>query len=58
MTAFGNIFRSPTLEGIEESGENGQRASVVGLDLDSGVVRIQPAHPVPSDPHGEDDSES
>lgn len=42
MTAFGDIFRSPKIEGEDENGENGQRGSIVGLDLDSGVVRVRP----------------
>ncbi|NMO93549.1 hypothetical protein [Actinomycetospora sp. TBRC 11914] len=47
MTAFGGIFRGPKIEGVEESDENGQRARVVGLDLDSGVVRVRAARPEP-----------
>lgn len=52
MTAFGGIFRAPGLEGIEESDESGERARFVGLDLDSGVVRVRPAQtpPPPEDP--------
>ncbi|MEJ2866449.1 hypothetical protein WCD74_01645 [Actinomycetospora sp. OC33-EN08] len=41
MTAFGGVFRSPKLEGVEEGDESGQRAQVVGLDLESGVVRLR-----------------
>jgi hypothetical protein len=43
MTAFGGIFRSPKLEGIEESEDSGERGRVVGLDLESGVVRVRAA---------------
>ncbi|GLZ48165.1 hypothetical protein Acsp06_43500 [Actinomycetospora sp. NBRC 106375] len=43
MTAFGGIFRSPKLEGVEESDDNGERARFVGLDLESGVVRVRAA---------------
>lgn len=43
MTAFGGFFRSPKIEGVEESEDNGQRGRVVGLDLDSGVVRLRAA---------------
>ena len=43
MTAFGGIFRSPKLEGVEESDDSGERARVVGLDLESGVVRVRAA---------------
>lgn len=49
MTAFGGIFRGPKIEGVEESDHNGQRGRVVGLDLDSGVVRVQVARPGASD---------
>ena len=45
MTAFGGIFRSPKLEGVEESDDNGERGRVVGLDLESGVVRVRAARP-------------
>jgi hypothetical protein len=41
MTAFGGIFRSPKLEGVEEAEDSGQRGRVVGIDLDSGVVRLR-----------------
>jgi hypothetical protein len=41
MTAFGGIFRAPKLEGVEGSEDSGQRGRVVGLDLDSGVVRVR-----------------
>lgn len=41
MTAFGGIFGSPELEGEEGSEESGQRSRIVGLDLDSGVVRLR-----------------
>ncbi|WP_157647327.1 hypothetical protein [Actinomycetospora chiangmaiensis] len=47
MTAFGGVFRSPKLEGVEEGEDSGQRARVVGLDLESGVVRVQAARPAP-----------
>ncbi|MFC5063765.1 hypothetical protein [Actinomycetospora atypica] len=43
MTAFGGIFRAPKLEGVEDSDENGERGRVVGLDLESGVVRVRAA---------------
>ncbi|MHC1563650.1 hypothetical protein ACR9E3_32260 [Actinomycetospora sp. C-140] len=43
MTAFGGIFRSPKLEGVEESDDDGERARFVGLDLESGVVRVRAA---------------
>jgi hypothetical protein len=45
MTAFGGIFRVPKLEGVEGSEDSGQRARVVGLDLDSGVVRVRAPRP-------------
>ena len=45
MTAFGGIFRTPKLEGVEESEDSGQRGRVVGLDLESGVVRVRAARP-------------
>ena len=50
MTAFGGFFRSPGIEGVEESEDNGQRGRVVGLDLDSGVVRLRAAGSEPSEP--------
>ncbi|WP_345418209.1 hypothetical protein [Actinomycetospora chlora] len=51
MTAFGGIFRSPKLEGVEESDDSGERARLVGLDLESGVVRVRPARrPAPDEP--------
>ncbi|PVZ15015.1 hypothetical protein [Actinomycetospora cinnamomea] len=43
MTAFGGIFRSPHLEGVEGSEDTGERGRVVGLDLESGVVRVRAA---------------
>jgi hypothetical protein len=43
MTAFGGIFRAPKLEGVEDSEDSGQRGRVVGIDLDSGVVRLRAA---------------
>ena len=43
MTAFGSIFRSPELEGVEESDDDGERGRVVGLDLESGVVHLRAA---------------
>lgn len=43
VTAFGGIFRSPKLEGVEESDDSGERARLVGLDLESGVVRVRAA---------------
>ena len=45
MTAFGGIFRAPRIEGVEESDDNGERGRVVGLDLESGVVRLRAARP-------------
>ncbi|MDL5158892.1 hypothetical protein [Actinomycetospora termitidis] len=45
MTAFGGVFRSPKLEGVEEGEDSGQRAQIVGLDLESGVVRLRAAQP-------------
>jgi hypothetical protein len=50
MTAFGGIFRGPKIEGVEESDENGQRARLVGLDLESGVVRVRAPRTEPSRP--------
>jgi hypothetical protein len=54
VTAFGGIFRSPQLEGVEESDDNGERARLVGLDLESGVVRVRaarrPADETPEQP--------
>jgi hypothetical protein len=50
MTAFGGIFRGPKIEGVEESDENGQRARLVGLDLESGVVRVRAPRAEPSRP--------
>jgi hypothetical protein len=41
MTAFGGIFGSPEIDGVEGSEESGQRSRIVGLDLDSGVVRLR-----------------
>ena len=41
MTAFGGIFRSPALEGVEGSDDAGERARIVGLDLEGGTVRIR-----------------
>lgn len=49
MTAFGGIFRAPKLEGVEESDDNGERGRVVGLDLESGVVRVRAAGPEKAD---------
>lgn len=48
MTAFGGVFRSPKLEGVEEGEDSGQRARLVGLDLDSGVVRVRAPQPAPA----------
>lgn len=48
MTSFGGLFRSPKLEGVEESDDNGERGRVVGLDLDSGVVRLRATRPEPA----------
>lgn len=48
MTAFGGIFRSPKLEGVEESDDNGERGRLLGIDLESGVMRVRPARPEPS----------
>ena len=51
MTAFGGIFRSPALEGVDGSADGGEGARVVGIDLDSGVVRLRAARPDrPEDP--------
>lgn len=47
MTAFGGIFRSPALQGVDESDDAGERGRIVGLDLESGVVRVRPARPTP-----------
>jgi hypothetical protein len=41
MTAFGGIFRSPKLEGVAESEDDGEQGRLVGLDLESGVVRVR-----------------
>ncbi len=41
MTAFGGVFRGPKIEGVEGSEDNGERGRVLGLDLESGVVRVQ-----------------
>lgn len=60
MTAFGGIFRTPAIEGVEGSDENGERGRIVGLDLESGVVHVQPprrdesAGSEPSDPPAPD----
>jgi hypothetical protein len=54
MAAFGDIFRSPKLEGVEESGENGQGGRIVGLDLESGVVRLTARRPAEPDRPAED----
>jgi hypothetical protein len=43
MATFGGIFRSPGIEGVEESDDNGERGRVVGLDLETGVVRVRVA---------------
>lgn len=56
MTAFGGIFRSPELEGVDESEDSGQRGRVVGLDLDSGIVRVRAARSEPSEAEGLSDS--
>lgn len=48
MTAFGGVFRSPKLEDVEEGEDSGQRARLVGLDLDSGVVRVRAPQPAPA----------
>ncbi len=58
MTAFGGVFRAPKLEGVEEGEDSGQRARLVGLDLDSGVVRVQARRPAPEPEPVEDDPES
>jgi hypothetical protein len=47
MTAFGGIFRGPSIEGVDESDGGGERGRIVGLDLESGVVRVRPARPAP-----------
>jgi hypothetical protein len=59
MTAFGGIFRSPALEGVDDSEDNGEGARVVGIDLESGIVRLRAARPdrpeegEPSSPSGD-----
>lgn len=53
VTAFGGIFRSPKLEGVEESDDSGERARLVGLDLDSGVVRVRAARRPAEEPADE-----
>lgn len=55
MTAFGGLFRAPKLEGVEESDETGERARFVGLDLESGVVRVRPARADPESPEPRED---
>ena len=57
MTAFGGIFRSPALEGVEGSEEDGERGRIVGLDLEGGVVRVQPAGTTSADPATDDEPE-
>jgi hypothetical protein len=59
MTAFGGIFRGPKIEGVEGSDEDGERGRVVGLDLESGVVRVRAARPArPEAPQRPDDPPS
>ena len=56
MTAFGGIFRAPGIEGVDESDDSGERARFVGLDLESGVVRVRPARSAePESPEPSDD---
>lgn len=43
VATFGGIFRSPRIEGVEESDDDGERGRVVGLDLETGVVRVRVA---------------
>ena len=43
MATFGGIFRVPRIEGVEESDDDGERGRVVGLDLETGVVRVRVA---------------
>jgi hypothetical protein len=50
VTAFGGIFRSPKLEGVEESDDSGERARLVGLDLETGVVRVRAARKPAAEP--------
>ncbi|HET6394793.1 MAG TPA: hypothetical protein VFG13_18340 [Blastococcus sp.] len=50
MTAFGGIFRTPALEGVDDSEDNGEGARVVGIDLESGVVRLRAARPEDAEP--------
>jgi hypothetical protein len=47
MTAFGGIFRGPSIEGVDESDGGGERGRIVGLDLESGVVHVRPPRPAP-----------
>lgn len=54
MTAFGGVFRAPKLEGVEEGEDSGQRARLVGLDLDHGVVRVRAARPASEPDSGTD----
>jgi hypothetical protein len=54
MTAFGGIFRGPSIEGVDESDGGGERGRIVGLDLESGVVRVRPARPAPPEPAADD----
>lgn len=56
MTAFGGIFRSPQLEGVEDSDDSGERGRVVGLDLESGVVRVRAARPATPESPGSDEA--
>jgi hypothetical protein len=50
MTAFGGIFRGPSIEGVDDSDGGGERGRIVGLDLESGVVRVRPARPAAPQP--------
>jgi hypothetical protein len=58
VAAFGSIFRGPRIEGVEGSDENGQRSRLVGLDLETGVVRVQAPRPGPAATRGAADAET
>ncbi len=55
MTAFGGIFRGPSIEGVDESDGGGERGRIVGLDLESGVVRVRPARAPRPEPQDDPD---
>ncbi len=55
MTAFGGIFRGSKIDGVEASDESGERGRILGLDLESGVVRIRPAPQAPAEPQPADE---